>query len=243
MRHKGKNVLITGAGSGIGRAMAVLFAQEGARVAINGRREDRLQETRKQVEAIGGTALVLPYDVADYDAVQAATRTAIGEFGQLHVLCANAGVAPTVNFVDMSPEEWDRMIKVHLYGMYNSCKAVVGHMIDHGWGRIVITASMAAFSGDAHLSHYSAAKAGQVAFAKSLARETAPTGVTVNCIAPGLTQTDILAEVDPEIIAKYTPPVGRIGTPEDQAHAASYLASDEASFVTGHTIKVNGGAF
>ena len=243
MRHEGRNVLITGAGSGIGQAMAVLFAREGANVAINDIKEERLEETKEKVAQEGKEALLLPYDVTDLAAVTDATEKAIKNFGQLHVLCANAGIAPTVEFIDMTPEAWDQMIKVHLYGAFNSCKAVINHMHDNSWGRIVITASMSAVNGDKHLTHYSAAKAGQVGFAKALARETADRGITVNCIAPGLTQTNILGEVDEEVLQKYAPPVGRIGKAEDQAWGAIYLASDEAEFVTGHTLLINGGSF
>jgi acetoacetyl-CoA reductase len=116
-------------------------------------------------------------------------------------------------------------------------------MLEQSWGRIIVTSSMSAVSGDKHLTHYSAAKAGQVGFIRALAREVADAGVTVNAIAPGLVQTNILGEVDSEVIERYLPPVGRIGQPKDQAYAALYLASDEAEFVTGHLLQVNGGSF
>ena len=243
MRLAGKNALVTGAGSGIGQAMAVLFAREGANVAINDLDTARIAETVRLVEQEGRQALPLPFDVTDLAATATAAQQAIERFGHLDILCANAGIAPTVDFVDMTPEAWDRMIKVHLYGVYNGCKAVIDHMIGRGTGRIIITTSMSGVNGDMHLTHYSAAKAGQIGFAKALAREVAPHGVTVNCIAPGLTQTNILGEVDDEVIEKYLPPIGRIGRADDQAWAAIYLASDEANFVTGHTLLVNGGAF
>ena len=243
MRLENRNALITGAGSGIGQAMAGLFAREGAGIAANDVEADRLSATVESVSALGRKALALPFDVTDLEAVQAGTDRAIGEFGHIDILCANAGIAPTVDFVDMTPEAWDRMIKVHLYGVYNCCKAVVDHMIERGHGRIIITSSMSAINGDIHLTHYSAAKAGQVGFARALARELCGTGITVNVIAPGLTKTNILGEVDDEVIRKYQPPIGRIGQPDDQAYAALYLASEEASFVTGHTLQVNGGAF
>ncbi len=243
MRLEDRNALVTGAGSGIGQAMAELFAKEGANVAINDIEADRLAETARLVEAEGRKALPLPFDVTDFAAVRDATAHAIEELGHIDVLCANAGIAPTVDFVDMSEDAWDRMIKVHLYGAFYCCKAVVDHMIERGHGRIIITASMSAINGDIHLTHYSAAKAGQVGMARALARELCGTGVTVNVIAPGLTKTNILGEVDDEVIQKYAPPIGRIGQPYDQAYAALYLASEEGSFVTGHTLQVNGGAF
>jgi NAD(P)-dependent dehydrogenase (short-subunit alcohol dehydrogenase family) len=223
--------------------MAILFAKEGADVAVNDVDQSRIDTVVAEVQQLGRKAVGVRFDVTDHGAVQAGAKRAREALGPLNVLCANAGIAPTVDFVDMAPEAFDRMIKVHLYGAFNCCKAVVSDMLDQGLGRIIITSSMSAINGDVHLSHYSAAKAGQIGFAKSLARELCSRGITVNVIAPGLTQTNILGEVDPEVIRKYTPPCGRIGQPEDQAWAAVYLASDEASFVTGHTLQVNGGSF
>ena len=243
MRLAGKKALITGAGSGIGQAMAVLFAQEGADVAVNDLDEARLKGTIDMVAAKGRKAVAVPFDVSDYDAVQAGAAKARAQLGQIDILCSNAGIAPTVAFLDMTPQAWDRMIKVHLYGTFNCCKAVAAQMVQKRWGRIIITTSMAAFNGDQTLSHYSAAKAGVVGFGKSLARELCPHGVTVNCVAPGLTKTGILGEVDDAVLQKYAPPCGRIGRPEDQAYAALYLASDEAEFITGHTMLLNGGSF
>lgn len=243
MRLKDKTALITGAGSGIGRAMALLFAREGADVAVNDLDAERVEATVAEIAKTGRKAVAVPFDVTDYDAVQAGAAKARDGLGSIDILCANAGIAPTVDFVDMAPQAWDKMLKVHLYGVYNCCKAVIDGMLERGHGRIIITSSMSAINGDMHLTHYSAAKAGQVGFARALAREVCPRGVTVNVIAPGLTKTNILGEVDEEVINKYAPPCGRIGQPDDQAWAAVYLASDEASFVTGTTLQVNGGAF
>jgi 2-hydroxycyclohexanecarboxyl-CoA dehydrogenase len=243
MRLAGKKALITGAGSGIGQAMAVLFAREGAEVAVNDIDPARVTRTVAMLAAQGRKAVGVPFDVADYDAVQEGAAKARAQLGQIDILCSNAGIAPTVTFLEMTPQAWDRMIKVHLYGAFNCCKTVAADMVQRRWGRIIITASMSSFNGDATLSHYSAAKAGLVGFGKALARELCPHGVTVNCIAPGLTKTGILGDVDDSVLQKYAPPCGRIGRPEDQAHAALYLASDEAEFMTGHTMLVNGGAF
>lgn len=243
MRLEGRRALITGAGSGIGRAMALCFAKEGADVAVNDIDAKRADDTVAEVQALGRKAVAVPFCVTDLAAVEAGAARARAALGQIDILCANAGVAPTVDFLDMTPAAWDRMIKVHLYGVFNCCRATVPQMVEKRWGRVIITTSMSAINGDLHLSHYSAAKAGQIGFAKSLAREVVAKGVTVNCIAPGLTKTNILGEVDEEVLRKYAPPCGRIGRPEDQALAAVYLASDDAEFVTGHTMLVNGGAF
>ena len=243
MRLAGRRALITGAGSGIGRAMALLFAREGADVAVNDIDQARIDAVVAEVQALGRRAVGVKFDVTDLAAVQAGAQQARASIGPLNVLCANAGIAPTVDFVDMTPEAFDRMMKVHMYGVFNCCKAVVDDMLQQGLGRMIITSSMSAINGDVHLSHYSAAKAGQIGFAKSLARELCSRGITVNEIAPGLTHTNKQGDVDTELKRKYTPPCGRIGQPEDQAWAAVYLASDEASFVTGHTLQVNGGSF
>lgn len=243
MRLAGKRALITGAGSGIGQGMAKLFAQNGADIAVNDIDNARIEETIAIVEAEGRKAVGVPFDVTDFDATQAGVVRAQELLGGLDIFCANAGIAPTVDFVDMSPEAWDKMMKVHLYGAFNGCKAALPGMLEQSWGRIVVTSSMSGVNGDKHLTHYSAAKAGQVGFVRALAREVVGQGVTVNAIAPGLVQTNILGEVDDEVIQKYLPPVGRIGQPRDLAYAALYLASDEAEFVTGHLLQVNGGSF
>jgi 3-oxoacyl-[acyl-carrier protein] reductase len=243
MRLSGRKALITGAGSGIGRAMALLFAREGADVAVNDVRQDRIERVVAEVRGLGRDSVGVQFDVTDLSAVLAGTETARKALGNIDVLCANAGIAPTVKFVDMTPEAFDRMIKVHLYGAFNCCKAVVDDMVRRRFGRIIVTSSMSGIAGDSWLAHYSAAKAGQIAFVKSLARELAASGITVNAIAPGLTLTNIQADVSQEVLDKYMPPCGRAGHPEDQGWAAVYLASDEAAFVTGHTLMVNGGSF
>jgi 3-oxoacyl-[acyl-carrier protein] reductase len=223
--------------------MARLFAENGADIAVNDVNESRIAETIALVEETGGKAIAAPFDVTDFNATQKEVARVSAELGGIDIFCGNAGIAPTVDFIDMTPEAWDRMIKVHLYGAFNGCKAVLPGMLEQSWGRIIITASMSAVSGDRHLTHYSAAKAGQVGLVRALAREVVDRGVTVNAIAPGLVKTNILGEVDDEVIQKYLPPVGRIGQPRDQACAALYLASDDAEFVTGHLLQVNGGSF
>ncbi len=243
MKLANKTAFITGGGSGIGRAMAVKMAREGANIAINDLDQGRIDGTIALVEKEGRKAISVPFDVTDLAAVKEAVAKTKADLGTVDILCSNAGIAPTVDFVNMTPEAWDKMLKVHLYGMFNCCTATIHDMIAQKWGRIIITASMSAISGDIFLTHYSAAKAGQVGFARALAREVVAQGVTVNCIAPGLTETAILGEVDEEVKKKYTPPIGRIGTPEDQAATAVFLATDDAEFITGQTIQVNGGAF
>jgi 3-oxoacyl-[acyl-carrier protein] reductase len=243
MRLENRKALITGAGSGIGRAMALLFAREGADVAVNDINQSRIDQVVGEVRAIGRKAVGVQFNVTDYDAVRRGAETARAALGGIDVLCSNAGIAPTVDFLHMTPEAFDQMIKVHLYGAFNCCKAVVDDMVKNRFGKIIVTSSMSGIAGDSLLAHYSAAKAGQIALVRSLARELCSFGITVNAIAPGYTKTNIQVDVSQEVLAKYMPPCGRIGDPDDQAWAAVYLASNEASFVTGHALQVNGGSF
>jgi 3-oxoacyl-[acyl-carrier protein] reductase len=243
MRLAGKNALVTGAGSGIGRSIALLFAQEGANVAVNDLYPDKAEQTVAEIAKLGRKTVALPADVANFDQVQGMVRSAIDRFGRLDILVSNAGIAPTVAFHEMTPEAWDRMIKVHLYGLFHCCRAVVDHFRQNRSGRIVAIASLSGVTGDVLLVHYSAAKAGMIGFTKALSREVVSHGITVNAIAPGIIDTPILAEVSAEVKNRYTPPIGRLGRPEDIGWAVVYLASDEAEFVTGQVISPNGGAW
>lgn len=243
MRLKGRNALITGSGSGIGQMMAKLFASEGANVAVNDLTLERTQGTLRLLEPYGVKTVGIGCDVTDFDRVGVMTERVISEFGRLDTLVCNAGIAPCVALAEMSPAQWHEMLRVHLDGVFNCCRAAINHMIANRFGRIIITSSSSGLRGDALLVHYSAAKAGQIGFAKALAREVVDKGITVNVVAPGLTITPILANTDPKVIEQNTPPCGRPGKPEDQAWAAVYLASDEAEYMTGQVLNPNGGAF
>lgn len=243
MRLEGRNALITGAGSGIGQSMAQLFAQEGANVAVNDITHERTQGTLGLLKDSGRKTLGIGADVTDYAAVEVMVGTVIKEFGRLDTLVCNAGIAPAVALANMSEKQWDEMIRVHLYGVFNCCRAAINHMIGNRFGRIIITSSSAGIRGDAMLVHYSAAKAGQIGFARALSHEVVSKGITVNVVAPGLTMTPMLATTDPRSIELNTPPIGRPGRPSDQAWAAVYFASDEAEFVSGQVLNPNGGLF
>lgn len=240
-RFKGRVALITGASSGIGATTAKLLAAEGAMVAVNGRDAGRCDAVVREIEAAGGAAIAAPADITDRDAVAKMVEMVTARWAPVDILVANAGISEVALFVDMRFEQWDRMIRNHLYGLYHCTQAVVPGMIAANHGRIVIVSSLSARGGDAGLVHYGAAKAGQIGFAKALSRELVANGITVNVVAPGLTDTPILADVDDAIRAAYAPPVGWIGAPEDQAHAILYFASDEARYVTGEVLSPNGG--
>lgn len=242
MRLEGRNALVTGGGSGIGQAISVLFAKEGANVAVNDLTEERTKDTVSMVRKERVKTFGIGGDVSDFTSMKNVVDRTIAEFGKLDTLICNAGIAPTVELANMTPAQWDKMIRVHLNGVFNCCRAAINHMIENGFGRIVITSSSSGIQGDALLVHYCAAKAGQIGFAKALSREVVDKGITVNVVAPGLTKTPIQAEVDQSVIERYIAPIGRWGMPNDQAWAFVYLASDEAEYVTGQVISPNGGA-
>lgn len=242
MRLLDKTALVTGAGSGIGRAIAVLMARAGADIVVNGRDMDKLNETARLVSAEGRSALPVSADVTDQAAVDEMVEAAISRFGKIDILVHNAGISGVQSFHDMSAACFDEMVRNHLYGLFHSCRAVVPHMKARRYGRIIAIASASALKGDAMLVHYDAAKAGQIGLIRGLARELIAEGITANVVAPGLTMTPILANVNADIIKAYTPPIGFIADPDDQAHAVVYFASDEARYVTGQVLVPDGGA-
>lgn len=241
LRFSGRTALVTGGGSGIGAATARLLAAEGARVAVNGRTAAKCEAVVDEIEAAGGTAIAVPADITDSDAVSAMVDIVAERLGPIDIFVANAGISETVPFLEMRFDQWDRMVQNHLYGLYHCAHRIAPMMVTAGYGRIVVVSSLSARGGDAGLVHYGAAKAGQIGFAKALARELVDKGVTVNVVAPGLTDTPILGDVSADILAAYAPPVGWIGAPEDQAHAILYFASDAARYVTGEVLSPNGG--
>ena len=238
LRFDGRKALITGGGSGIGAATARLLAAAGATVVVNGRTPDKCTAIVEEIVRLGGQAVAAPADITDATAVAELNDT----HGPFDILIANAGISEVVPLVEMTFEQWDRMIRNHLYGLYHCARQVVPGMVANRYGRIVVVSSLSARDGDAGLVHYGAAKAGQIGFAKALSRELVDKGITVNVVAPGLTETPILSQVDDTILQSYAPPMGWIGKAEDQAHAIVYFASDEARYVTGEVLSPNGGS-
>jgi 3-oxoacyl-[acyl-carrier protein] reductase len=237
----GRTALVTGAGQGVGAGIARALAAQGARVVVNDLRAPRAQEVVDAIAAAGGDAVASAFDVTDLAAVEAAVRAA----GTVDVLVNNAGNGGEEQMVpqpfrEMDPAAWEGPIRVNLYGVLNCCRAVVDGMCDRGWGRIVTISSGAGTAGVAiGVSPYSAGKGGGLSFTRTLALEVARHGVTANTLAIGLmTMAD--AKVT-EHLARAIP-VGRTGVPDDIAAACVWLASDEAAWVTGQTIQVNGGS-
>ena len=241
MRLKEKRAFITGAGSGIGRAIALEFAREGADVACHDINLHNAGNTAGQVAQLGRRAVAVKSDIGDFNSTRTAAQEAETKLGSIDILVHAAGIAPMSAFVDTSYEDWDRVQKVHLYGLFNISRVLIKGMIGRKWGRIITISSLSGTSGDPMFVHYSAAKAGMLGFVKALAKETAADGVTVNAVAPGITRTPALENADPELMQTLMPPRGKFAEPEDQAWACLYLASEEARHVTGQVISPNGG--
>lgn len=243
-----KVALVTGGSRGIGRGIALGFAREGADVAINFRRDVASAEaTVEEIRKLGRKAIALQADVADWPAVDAMVARAIEHFGRFDIVVANSGVASRVQSVwDFDVEHWHKVIGVNLHGVFYTCKATARHLVEQKSGTIILISSIGADACAPYGAPYYVAKAGVNALTKSLAKECAPARVRVNCIAPGLIATDMgnrLIDFYGEANLTGTIPLGRAGTVDDVAGAAVYLASDDASFVTGKILRVDGGAW
>lgn len=249
MRLEGRVAVITGAGSGIGRAMALLFAREGARILAADVNGAAAQETATMITQNGGEARSMAVDVTQSSQVKTLIDTAVQEMGAINILCNNAGIGSTTDVVECEPEEWDRVMTVNVKGVYLGCKYAVPYMIDQGGGAIVNTASVAGMIGIAKRAVYCASKGAVIALTKQVAVEYVEQGVRVNCVCPGtvdspwvgrlLAQTDDPAQARSALEARQ--PMGRLGTPEEVAAAALYLVSDDAAFVTGSALVLDGG--
>lgn len=237
-------VIVTGASRGIGKACALAFGKSGADVIINyTRSKEKAKEVCDEISKLGGRALPFCADVADRKAVDEMIAFAHSNFGSISTLVNNAGIAEQIMFCDITEEKWDRMFAVDVKGVYNCIQAALPDMIHNKSGRIINISSMWGITGASCEVHYSAAKAAVIGMTKALAKELGPSGITVNAIAPGVISTEMNGNISEEIMSelKEETPIGRIGTPEDIAETALFLASPKASFITGEVISVNGG--
>ena len=241
---EGKNALVTGGSRGIGRAISLRLAKMGAAVFINfTSNEEAARAVLSEIAAMGGDASLCPFDVADKKAVKEAISAIIKEHGPIQVLVNNAGITRDGLVARMKEEDWDRVINVNLKGAFNCIQACAMAMMKSRWGRIINIGSVVGTMGNAGQANYSAAKAGLEGLTKTVAREMAPRGITANLVAPGFVETDMTAVLPEKIKTALLEqiPAGRMGRPEEIAGAAGYLVSEEASYITGHTLHVNGG--
>lgn len=240
----GKTALVTGASRGIGRAIALRLAAEGARVAINyAGNVKAAEEVKAAVEAAGGAAILCQADISDSAAVEAMVADVVKEFGTIDILVNNAGITRDTLLMRMKDEDFAKVLDTNLKGVFYCTKAVAKLMMKKRSGRIVNMASVVGLVGNAGQTNYAAAKAGVIGFSKSAARELASRGITVNVVAPGFIGTDMTAGL-PESVKEKTLagiPLGKMGEPEDVANAVLFLASDQASYITGQVVNVDGG--
>jgi 3-oxoacyl-[acyl-carrier protein] reductase len=236
--------IVTGAGRGIGRAIAVRLANEGARVACVSRSEENAKRTADELNnARGDSAKPYAVDVADHEAVQKVGTQILEDFGKIDMLINNAGVTRDGLAMRMSVEDWDTVINTNLRGAFNFTQPIIRAMIKQRSGRIINITSVIGLIGNAGQTNYAASKAGLIGFTKSLARELASRNITVNAVAPGFITTDLTSGLSDEIRKRIQAqiPLGKTGVPEDIANAVAFLASAEASYITGQVICVDGG--
>lgn len=244
MSLKGKVAVVTGGGSGIGRACSVRLAEDGAAVSVWDLDAEGAAETVARIETASGRAIACVGDASESSQIAAATARTRSELGSPTILVNNAGITAFCPFHDIDEEAWDRMMGINLKGPFLCTKAVIGDMLDAGWGRVINISSSSAQSGAPAMAHYAASKGGVIGFTKALAMEYAASGVTVNNIPPGFVDTPMLrsSPIDVDAAAAIAP-MKRAGSPEDIAAACSYLASEAAGYVTGQTLSVNGGRY
>ena len=242
---QGKTALVTGASQGIGRACALALAAAGARVALAARSEDKLNQVAAEIAAKGGSAAVFTLDIASDESIKACAKAAISHFGAIDILVNNAGITRDTLALRMKRADWDAVLQTNLTGSFLMAQAVLSAMLKARWGRIVNITSVVGETGQAGQANYAASKAGLIGLTKSLARELASRNIPVNAVAPGFIETAMTAVLDEKqresMLSQI--PLGRPGTDADIAHAVAFLASDEAAYITGHVLDVNGGMY
>jgi 3-oxoacyl-[acyl-carrier protein] reductase len=242
-RLDGKIALVTGASQGIGEAIAKQLAAQGATVVCAARRLENLQAVAAAIVAAGGKSDVVVADLSDTASVKAAIATTMERHGAIHILVNNAGITRDKLLIQMKEEDWDAVIDTNLKGAYTAIQAATKPMMKQRWGRIINIASVVGQMGNAGQANYVAAKAGLIGLTKSVARELASRNVTANAVTPGYIESAMTAGLPPEVKAEFTKqiPLGRMGTGSDIASAVVFLASEEASYITGQVLSVNGG--
>ena len=242
---QGRVALVTGASQGIGRAVALELARHGATVALAARNTDKLDAVKVEIEAEGGKAESFTLDISSEEAIKAVAKQVIAQFGTVHILVNNAGVTRDGLMLRMKSADWHDVLNTNLTGAFLLTQAVLQPMMRERWGRIVNITSVVGETGQAGQANYAASKAGLIGLTKSLAREFASRNITVNAVAPGYIETAMTAVLNDEqknAMLKVVP-LGRPGVAEDVAKAVRFLASEDAAYITGHTLDVNGGLY
>jgi 3-oxoacyl-[acyl-carrier protein] reductase len=242
---QGRIALVTGASQGIGRACALELAKAGATLAVTDINEEKLALVAAEIEALGGTAAAFKLDVSDEASIEAGSKAVLERFGKVEILINNAGITRDALMMSMKKSDWDLVLRINLTGQFLLTQALLRPMIKNRWGRIVNMASVVGRAGQAGQVNYAASKAGLIGMTRSLAREVASRGITVNAVAPGYIETPMTAVLDEKVSAAMLAniPLGRRGTALDIAHAVKFLASEDAAYITGHVLDVNGGMF
>src|SRR5256885_6794887 len=234
---------VTGATQGIGRACAMRLANQGAAVAVAARNQEKLNELVSEITTLGGKAAAFALDVADEEQVKSAIKAAIGQFGKIDILVNNAGITRDQLVMRMKRTDWDAVLNTNLTSAYLCIQQVIGSMLKQRWGRIINITSIFGQTGQAGQANYAASKAGLIGLTMAMAREVASRNITCNAVAPGFIETSMTAVLSGEFkqTAVKMIPLSRVGKPEDVANAVNFLASEEASYITGHVLNVNGG--
>lgn len=243
MRLEGRVALVTGASQGIGHACALALASQGASVAVAARNQQRLDELVAQITASGGKAAAFVMDVADEEQIKSGIKGAIGQFGKIDILVNNAGITRDQLVMRMKRADWDSVLNTNLTSAYLCIQQVIGSMLKQRWGRIINITSIFGQMGQAGQANYAASKAGLIGLTMAMAREVGSRNITCNAVAPGFIETSMTAVLSEELKQNAVKmiPLGRVGAVEDVANAVSFLASEEASYITGHVLNVNGG--
>lgn len=245
MSISGRVAFVTGASQGIGRSIALRLAKDGAIVAVAARNQEKLHELVHEVTAAGGQAAAFPLDVADEEQVKTTIKAAVTQFGKIEILVNNAGITRDQLIMRMKRADWDAVLQTNLTSAYFLIQQAITSMLRQRWGRIINVTSIFGQIGQAGQANYSASKAGLIGLTMAIAREVASRNITCNAVAPGFIETSMTAVLSDEFkqSAIKQIPLGRVGTPDDIASAVAFLASDDASYITGHVLSVNGGMF
>ncbi len=243
MTLSGRVALVTGASQGIGRACALKLAESGASVAVAARNQEKLQELVQEITAKGGKAVAFPLDVADEEQIKSSFKAALAGFGKIDILVNNAGITRDQLVMRMKRADWDAVLNTNLTSAYLCIQQVIGSMLKQRWGRIINITSVFGQMGQAGQANYASSKAGLIGLTMAIAREVGSRSITCNAVAPGFIETPMTAVLGDDFKqnALKSIPLGRIGAPQDIATAVAFLASQEAGYITGHVLNVNGG--